>query len=194
MTNWEYPSGSSIAAYIGLGSNVGDRLANLRGAIERIKRLNLKVTRASSVYETEPVGYAGQPWFLNQVIEATVPADQISSSEVQLAIQAESFLVDLLEIEKTMGRKRAIANGPRVIDLDLLLFGEVTIKDAGMKIVLPHPRMHERRFVLEPLCEIAPDLRHPVLKKTCHELLALILNDSSQVRLIEKTILNPTSR
>lgn len=190
MTNWEYPNGSSIAAYIGLGSNMGDRLANLHDAIERIKKLNAEVTSASSVYETEPVGYAEQRWFLNQVIEVKI---RDSASRVQLAIRAQSFLLDLLEIERAMGRERSIAHGPRLIDLDLLLFGEVTMKDTARGIALPHPRMHERRFVLAPLCEIAPDLVHPVLKKTCRELLARI-DDHYRVRHFEKDLLNPTSR
>ena len=177
MTNDEVSNPSLIAVYVGLGSNVGDRLANLRDAFERIRKLNLEITKESSVYETEPVGYAEQPWFLNQVIEAKIRGP---SSELQLANRAETFLLDMLEIENAMGRERTFANGPRVIDLDLLFFGEAAIKD-GRKITLPHPRMHERRFVLEPLCEIAPDLVHPILKKTCRELLARI-DDPSRVR------------
>lgn len=181
MTNGEVSNGSRIVVYVGLGSNVGDRLANLHDAIERIRKLNLDITRVSSVYETEPVGYSEQPWFLNQVIEAKI---RDSVSEVQTVTQAESFLFDLLKIEKAMGRERAFTNGPRVIDLDLLFFGAVAIKDGG-EITLPHPRMHERRFVLEPLCEIAPNLTHPVLRRTCRELLARI-DDHSRVRLFEK--------
>jgi 2-amino-4-hydroxy-6-hydroxymethyldihydropteridine diphosphokinase len=114
-----------------------------------------------------------------------------SMSEVQRDIQAERLLVELHEIEKAMGRVRTFTDGPRVIDLDLLLFGEAAIDER--KITLPHPRMHERRFVLAPLCEIAPDLVHPVLKKTCRELLAQI-DDHYRVRLFEKAFLNPTSR
>jgi 2-amino-4-hydroxy-6-hydroxymethyldihydropteridine diphosphokinase len=190
MTNDEVSNGSSIAVYVGLGSNVGDRLANLHDANERIRKLNLDITRVSSVYETEPVGYVGQPWFLNQVLEASI---RNSSSEAQPVIQAERLLFDLLEIENAMGRARTFENGPRVIDLDLLLFGEVIIRDTGRRIAVPHPRMHERRFVLEPLCEIAPNLLHPALKKTCRELLAQI-DDHYRVRLFEKAFLNPTSR
>jgi 2-amino-4-hydroxy-6-hydroxymethyldihydropteridine diphosphokinase len=188
MTNDEVSNGSRIAAYVGLGSNVGDRLANLHDANERIRKLNLDITRVSSVYETEPLGYVGQPWFLNQVLEASI---RNSSSEAQPVIQAERLLFDLLEIENAMGRERTFANAPRVIDLDLLLFGEAAIDER--KITLPHPRMHERRFVLAPLCQIAPDLVHPVLKKTYRELLARI-DDDYRVRLFEKDLLNPTSR
>jgi 2-amino-4-hydroxy-6-hydroxymethyldihydropteridine diphosphokinase len=203
MTNCGDSSGSKIAVYVGLGSNVGDRMANLREAIERIRRLNLEITKASSVYETEPVDYAEQPWFLNQVIETKVSPEGASPREVQLTIQAESFLFELLKIEHSMGRERTVANGPRVIDLDLLLFGDTTITHASegdespglgkTEITVPHPRMHERRFVLEPLCEIAPDLIHPVLKKTCRELLARI-EDPSQVRVFRKTLQNPPTR
>lgn len=190
MTNDEVSNGSGIAVYVGLGSNVGDRLANLHDANERIRKLNLDITRVSSVYETEPVGYVGQPWFLNQVLEARIRDSRV---EAQPVIQAERLLFDLLEIEKAMGRERTFTNGPRMIDLDLLLFGEVIIRDTGRSIALPHIRMHERRFVLEPLCEIAPDLVHPVIKKTCRELLARI-DDHYRVRLFEKAPLNPTSR
>src|SRR5215216_779587 len=136
--------------YLGLGSNLGDREANLREAIERIRGLGLEVIRASSIYETEPVGYADQPWFLNQVIEVNLDS-QFSVSDLLRA---------LLEIEREMGRERTIANGPRVIDIDILIYGEVEIADPP-RLILPHPRMHERRFVLEPLSEIAPDLIHP---------------------------------
>lgn len=198
MTN----SGSTIAVYLGLGSNLGDRLTNLCEAIARIRKLNLDVTLQSSVYETEPVGYVDQPWFLNQVIEANVRGAD-SASEVQLAIKAESLLSDLLEIERAMGRIRDVAKGPRLIDLDLLLFGDTIIPQPkeddqsarlGRKaITVPHPRMHERRFVLEPLCEIAPDLGHPVLKTTCGELLARI-DDQSQVRVFRKTLRNLPAR
>jgi len=184
MTNGEVSNESRIAVYVGLGSNVGDRLANLRNAIERIRKLNLEITRVSAVYETEPVSFAEQPWFLNQVLAAKVSKAK-SASEAQHAIQAERFLFELLEIESAMGRVRTFANGPRLIDLDLLLFGGVITKDSEAKIVIPHPRMHERRFVLEPLCEIAPNLIHPVLKKTCRDLLARI-DDRSRVRLFEK--------
>lgn len=192
-----------IAVYVGLGSNVGDRLANLRKAIDRISKLNLEVTKASSVYETEPVGYAEQPWFLNQVIETKVLAEGASPRGAHLIIQAECFLSDLLEIERGMGRTRDVANGPRVIDLDLLLFGDAIIalpgtgdespKVSKTAITVPHPRMHERRFVLEPLCEIAPDLTHPVLKKTCRELLARI-EYPPQLRVFRKTLRNPPTR
>lgn len=188
--------------YIGLGSNLGDREANLADAVERIKVLGLTIKRESSIYETEPVGYTNQPCFLNQVIEITVvdaPASQngavLADSETTATVQAEALLSELLKIELDMGRERLIADGPRVIDIDLLLFGDKIISHSiddparrfagGRDIFVPHPRMHLRRFVLEPLCEIAPAIVHPVLKKTCREMLAL-LDDESWVRLYKR--------
>ena len=206
MTNAARSKDAEITVYLGLGSNLGDRESNLREAIGRIKALGLEINRESSVYETEPVGLTDQPWFLNQVIEtsihaglpslrALVPADP----ETIATSQAEALLSELLKIEHEMGRERVVANGPRVIDIDLLLFGDMVIAKEDIahsrgnkevlsrsetRIVVPHPRMHLRRFVLEPLCEIAPAVRHPVLKKTCRDVLAL-LDDDSRVRLFE---------
>ena len=185
MTNDAVSTQAKIAAYIGLGSNIGDRKANLVDAIARIGELGVEIVRQSSIYETEPVGFKDQPWFLNQVVEAKL-------SVQPTAAQAASFLDKLLDIEHEMGRKRTIANGPRLIDIDLLLFDDLIVphsNDTSSKrhgIVLPHPRMHQRRFVLEPLCEIAPDLMHPILKQTSREILAS-LNDQSVVRLFKNS-------
>ena len=195
MTNSEGSRESDIAVYLGLGSNVGDREANLREAVARIKRLGLEVSRQSSIYETEPVGFTDQPWFLNQVIETKIPARLTSEHgpvlddpETIATVQARALLSQLLNIEREMGRERTVANGPRVIDIDLLLFGDLTIAHheerrfiAGSDVFVPHPRMHLRRFVLDPLCEIAPELVHPVLKKSCRKILAS-LDDLSTVR------------
>ncbi|MEK6320199.1 MAG: 2-amino-4-hydroxy-6-hydroxymethyldihydropteridine diphosphokinase [Acidobacteriota bacterium] len=193
MTNGRHSSKAEIAVYLGLGSNMGDRRANLREAIARIEKLGIEVVRESSIYETQPVGFRDQPWFLNQVIEAKMLAGLESGSvfgdaEAIATIQTGALLSELLNIESEMGRERTIANGPRVIDIDLLLFGEMIIaqpkEDAHSSstnradIVVPHPRMHLRRFVLEPLCEIAPELAHPVLKKTCREMLAEVKDPS----------------
>jgi 2-amino-4-hydroxy-6-hydroxymethyldihydropteridine diphosphokinase len=202
MTNGGRSVEAEIAVYIGLGSNIGDREANLREAIARIEKLGLKVVRESSIYETEPVGLADQPWFLNQVIETMILAGLTSEHgpvlgdpEAIATIGAEAVLSELLKIEDEMGRARRIANGPRVIDIDLLLFGDKIIAhskdDEGwpfidrIDVFAPHPRMHLRRFVLEPLCEIAPEVVHPVLKNTCREMLAS-LDDASTVRLYNK--------
>ena len=219
MRNGRLYEEKRIAAYLGLGSNVGDRKANLRNAIAQIRNLVLKVAGESSVYETEPVGFSNQRWFLNQVIFVEIRAIQLPNSETQVADvsgaterQAAEFLAKLSDIELKMGRERTIVNGPRTIDIDLLLYGDAIIgyskdrignsKDSidhfkegiehfneqnaallrNAEICVPHPRLHERRFVLEPLCEIAPTVIHPVLNKTCAQMLAS-LRDDSVVRL-----------
>jgi 2-amino-4-hydroxy-6-hydroxymethyldihydropteridine diphosphokinase len=141
--------------YLSLGSNLGDRAANLQSAIEELSRLG-RVAAVSSFYETEPVEFTNQPWFLNCAL-----ALDTEKTPAQL-------LKALLEIERTMGRRRTEQKGPRKIDLDILLFGDCSVNTATLTI--PHPAMHERRFVLEPLAEIAPDARHPILNKTTREL------------------------
>ena len=175
--------------YLGLGTNLGDREANLREALRRIAALGLFVTRRSSIYETEPVGFVNQDWFLNQVIEAQLERAGEADSEPALIDQLESLLAALLRIESEMGRRRVIANGPRLIDIDLLLcdgingvFGNAPLP----QLILPHPRMHLRRFVLAPLSEIAPGVIHPTLQKSIGELLAGV-NDPSIVRLYRAT-------
>src|SRR5690242_8145904 len=162
---------SQDAVYLGLGSNIGDRETHLRDSTSRIEQLGISVVRQSSIYETEPVGLLDQPWFLNQVIEIDVrgclktPSFEetaYNDSEVLLPIKTAALLFELLKIEGALGRQRTIVNGPRVIDIDLLLFGDQIINqpvtDSLPAVVVPHPRVHLRRFVLEPLCEIAPDL------------------------------------
>jgi 7,8-dihydro-6-hydroxymethylpterin-pyrophosphokinase len=174
--------------FIGLGSNLGNREANLREARNRLELLGIEIVRASSNYETEPWGYANQPKFLNQVIQVEIKSDLTERpNELQQhadsigAMLARKLLSNLLKVEIEMGRQRTIANGPRIIDLDLLLFGDLILNSStgqpdleGPPIVVPHPRMHVRRFVLEPLCEIAPENIHPVLQKTCLELLSSV--------------------
>ena len=198
MTNAGRSSESDVAVYIGLGSNIGDREANLGEAIARIEKLGLAVVGESSIYETEPVGLADQPWFLNQVIKIILAGltpehgPALGDPEKIATVQAEALLSELLKIEHEMGRARTIANGSRVIDIDLLLFGDKIIAHSKddeewpfidpTEVFVPHPRMHLRRFVLEPLCEIAPELVHPVLKKTCREMLASV-DDDSRVRI-----------
>jgi 2-amino-4-hydroxy-6-hydroxymethyldihydropteridine diphosphokinase len=141
--------------YLSLGSNVGKREANLNTALDRLGGLG-KVDTASSFYETEPVEFTAQPWFLNCVA-------QLSTEKMPLQL-----LKGVLEIEKQMGRRRVRDKGPRIIDIDILLFGNSVIATKGLTV--PHPAMHARRFVLEPLAEIAPDARHPVFKRTVREL------------------------
>jgi len=141
--------------YLSLGSNLGDRAANLRAAMDRLARVG-KVAAVSSFYETEPVEVTDQPWFLNCAVK------------LETEKMPKQLLTALLDIERQMGRRRDRKKGPRVIDLDILLFGSSVIQTKGLTV--PHPAMHKRRFVLEPLAEIAPDARHPVLKQTIREL------------------------
>jgi 2-amino-4-hydroxy-6-hydroxymethyldihydropteridine diphosphokinase len=145
-------------AAIAIGSNLGDRDANLRQAVAGLKRLG-EVKAVSSFYETEPVGYTEQPLFLN------------AAALVETELEPLPLLNALLEIERAAGRDRAISppKGPRTLDLELLLYGDCVISTATLSV--PHPEMHARRFVLEPLAEIAPAWLHPVLGKTVRELL-----------------------
>lgn len=133
--------------YIALGSNVGDRELNLRRAVQLLEHSGVVVAKLSSLYETEPVGYLDQPWFLNAVLEATTD------------LMAAELLSALRGIESHMGSSKAFRNGPRLIDLDILLYGDEVIDMPAL--VVPHPRMLQRNFVLAPLAEIAPQLRHP---------------------------------
>jgi 2-amino-4-hydroxy-6-hydroxymethyldihydropteridine diphosphokinase len=141
--------------YLSLGSNMGDRSANLRSAIERLRGFG-KVVAVSSFYETEPVEFVAQPWFLNCVVKLDTEK------------MPKQLLAGILNLEREMGRQRKQKKGPRSIDIDILLFGNSIIQSPGLTI--PHPAMHDRRFVLEPLAEIAPAVRHPVLKQTMREL------------------------
>lgn len=141
--------------YLSLGSNLGDRAANLRDAIARLAQLG-EVSAVSSYYETEPVDVLTQPWFLNCAV--AMATDKMP----------RQFLAMLQRIEQEMGRKRTLPKGPRVIDLDILLFGS-SVVDLP-QLTIPHAAMHERRFVLEPLAEIAAEVRHPVFKRTIREL------------------------
>ena len=156
-------------AAIALGSNLesefGDREANLREAVRRIGALG-EVRKVSSFYDTEPVGYLEQPRFLNGALL------------LETDLEPRTLMRELLGVERAMGRERegAIAKGPRVIDLDLLLYGDWVLW--AEELVLPHPRMEERRFVLEPLAEIAPEWMHPVLGVTVREMLAGLSSDS----------------
>ena len=146
-------------AYLSLGSNLGDREANLREAISQLKEAG-SVHAVSAMYETQPVDLPDQPWFLNCV------------AELETSKTPGELLKFALSIEAGMGRLRFRDKGPRKIDIDVLLFGDRVLDEPGLQI--PHPTMHQRRFVLKPLTEIAPHIRHPVLGKTASELLAAL--------------------
>jgi 2-amino-4-hydroxy-6-hydroxymethyldihydropteridine diphosphokinase len=146
----------SSRVYLSLGSNIGDRAQHLRDAMARLETCG-KVIEVSSFYETEPVEVSEQGWFLNCAVLL-----ETSESPVDL-------MRKLLAIEQDMGRVRNQAKGPRVIDIDILLFGDEVANTP--ELTIPHPAMPHRRFVLAPLDEIAPKVRHPLLKKTVHELL-----------------------
>jgi len=154
--------------YMSLGSNVGDREKNLRAAIDELPHAGVAVTRVSSFYETEPVDLREQPWFLNCVVEAETHFD------------AAMLLRALREIEKKMGSRKLVAKGPRLIDMDILLYGAETIDTPELQV--PHPRMHLRRFVLVPLAEVAAGVLHPSFKKNVKQLLKEA-PDQSTVRL-----------
>lgn len=154
-------------AYLSLGSNMGDREANLARAVEELRRRGVHILRQSSLYETEPLEIREQAWFLNCVVE------------IETTATPSELLPMLLEVEREMGRLRGTKYGPQLIDMDILLYG-ATVVDTP-ELTVPHPKMTERRFVLVPLNELASDIRHPVLRKTIAELLAET-PDQSQVR------------
>jgi 2-amino-4-hydroxy-6-hydroxymethyldihydropteridine diphosphokinase len=155
------------SVYLSLGSNLGDRQANLRTAIGKLMNLG-DVMTVSSIYETEPIGLREQPWFLNCVVL------------MQTERLPRLFLKYILGIEQEMGRKRLQPKGPRIIDIDILLFGNATIETP--ELTVPHPAMHERRFVLAPLAEIAPEVRHPVMKRAARELLEALPREGDRVK------------
>jgi len=156
--------------YLSLGSNIGDRDKNLRTAISKLGEAKVRVTRVSPFYETEPVDLREQPWFLNCVVQG------------ETEIPALDLLRALREIESRMGSKKLVPKGPRLIDVDMLLYGNEIIDTPELQV--PHPRMLQRRFVLVPLAEIAPSLKHPSWKATAGELLAN-LSDASVARKFE---------
>jgi 2-amino-4-hydroxy-6-hydroxymethyldihydropteridine diphosphokinase len=157
-------------AYLSLGSNVGDRKANLREAIGRLATVGRFVS-LSSFYETEPVEFTDQPWFLNCAVG------------LETELTPEQLMARLLQIEQEMGRERVQKKGPRKIDIDILLFDDLILNSPA--IIIPHPAMHERRFVLEPLAEIAAEVRLPALRKTVRELLKK-LPEGQTVRRLQK--------
>jgi 2-amino-4-hydroxy-6-hydroxymethyldihydropteridine diphosphokinase len=154
--------------YLSLGSNVGDRAAHIHRAIDALETAGVRCPRCSSLYATEPVGFTPQNWFLNCVLEA------------ETSLMPRQLLRAVRGVERALGRRRMVRGGPRTVDIDILLYGSSIIRTVELEV--PHPRMTERRFVLVPLQELAPGLRHPHLGHTVAQLLAAS-SDSSQVRL-----------
>jgi 2-amino-4-hydroxy-6-hydroxymethyldihydropteridine diphosphokinase len=159
------------SVYLSLGSNLGDRQFHLQRAVACFEQERIIVKRQSSVYETEPQDVASQPWFLNIVVECETRLFPLQLLKV------------LQRIEREVGRVResAVRRGPRVIDIDILLFGNAVVDTP--QLTIPHPGMTERRFVLEPLLEIAPEIRHPVTKRTFRTYLSALTGQ--QVRRVE---------
>lgn len=155
-----------MRAYVGLGSNLGDRAAHLLLGLSALSRLpKTHLLRLSPVYETDPVG-PPQPPYLNMV------------AELETELSPTGLLAEMLRVEKALGRERRERWGPRTLDLDLLLYGDLVLEEAGLSV--PHPRLHERAFVLVPLLDLLPEGRHPLLGQSFAELLASL--DASSVR------------
>jgi len=148
-----------VKVYLGLGSNLGDRVGNLASAVERLSQ-KITIKKLSSVYETEPVYYKEQPLYLNAVLSAVTKLDPFE------------LLRFVKSIESTLGRQPSFRNAPRTIDIDILFYGDQVAETA--ELIIPHPRIAERAFVLVPLAEIAPRLVHPLLQKRVSELLAVV--------------------
>jgi 2-amino-4-hydroxy-6-hydroxymethyldihydropteridine diphosphokinase len=158
-----------MRAYLGLGSNLGDRQGNIDEAIRRLEATEgIAVTRRSSTLDTAPVGGPEQPRYLN------------AACEVETALSPHELLRAALRIERQMGRRRTVRWGPRIIDIDILLFGELIIEDADL--VVPHPRLAERGFVLAPLAEIAPKLRHPATGEAIEAMFQAIRKTSNDTQ------------
>jgi 2-amino-4-hydroxy-6-hydroxymethyldihydropteridine diphosphokinase len=152
--------------YLSLGSNLGDRALHIKKALKRLEEEGVHITLRSSMYETEPVEFRKQGWFLNCAVEA------------ETELTPKQLLRVIRNIEKDLGRKRMVRSGPRTLDIDILIYDDVLIR--GEELEIPHPRMAQRGFVLRPMAEIAPTLRHPELHLTMAQLLAAT-SDRSQV-------------
>ena len=157
------------SVYIGFGSNIGDRLTHIQNAIDALSKTEgITLQKISSIYQTDPVGYETQAQFLNGV------------AAIQIDLPPLSLLHTLKDIETSVGRQHRIRWGPREIDLDILMYGDLCLQTE--KLVIPHPEMHRRRFVLAPLAEIAPDFVHPILKESVQTLLEGLDDDKSVLK------------
>jgi len=155
-------------AYLSAGSNLGDKKANLEYALDSLKQEGT-VLQVSSFFETEPVGFLDQPWFLNLAIELETP------------LQPYGLLRLCQNIETSRGRVRIFPNAPRTLDLDILFYGDVLVDEEDL--VIPHPRLQDRKFVLAPLAQIAPDLLHPILNKSIRSLLEICPDTSAAIQI-----------
>jgi len=163
--------------YLSLGSNLGSREKNLERALSLLRKEGVEIVRTSSLYETQPVDFPSQPWFINQVVE------------IDAGIEPQDLLILIKGIEKMLGRKTRRPKGPRMIDIDILLAEERVIRTEELNV--PHPRLDRRNFVLIPFAEIAPEAMHPLLNENIQNLLQKS-NDHSAVKQIEKSkIQNP---
>jgi len=162
-----------LKAFIGVGSNIGEKIENCIKAISFLNRIEgCSVIKRSSFYKTEPIGYKDQDWFVNCAVM------------IETELSPYELLKKLKEIELLMGREKGIKWGPRIIDLDILMYEDIVIDED--ELTIPHPLMHKRRFVLVPMNEIAPDIEHPVLKKSIKELLRRLPEDGQEVFLLKK--------
>jgi 2-amino-4-hydroxy-6-hydroxymethyldihydropteridine diphosphokinase len=152
-------------AYLSLGSNLGDRSQHLEAAIRLLHRPDLKILRRSSLYETEPQDLTTQPKFLNLILE------------IATTLFPRQLLSRIQKVEGRLGRRRLVDKGPRAIDVDIVLYGSAVMDTPALTI--PHPRMQDRRFVLEPLAELLPDLRHPVTRETCRAMLSRVASQQA---------------
>jgi 2-amino-4-hydroxy-6-hydroxymethyldihydropteridine diphosphokinase len=157
------------SVYLSLGSNLGDRIANLRKALQMLSGAKVEVRRVSGFYRTEPVDFGSQAWFVNCVAEA---ATDLMPLQLLRACQS---------LERALGRRPGVSKGPRPVDIDILLYQSSVVRSAALEI--PHPRMASRRFVLIPLREIAPHLRHPVSQQTIPQMLSALADASQVIRL-----------
>jgi 2-amino-4-hydroxy-6-hydroxymethyldihydropteridine diphosphokinase len=155
--------------FLSLGSNLGDRVANIRKALEQLAEVGVAITRVSSFYKTEPMDFRPQAWFVNCVAEA------------ETRLMPMQLLHAVKTVEHALGRRTGVAKRPRAIDIDILLYESVVVRSAALNI--PHQRLAERRFVLLPLRELAGNIRHPVTKRTVYEMLAEAGDASQVVRL-----------